>query len=360
MASDIWVKKNANGEIKAVECPSPDDVELAPGQVLLTVDHFALTANNVTYAVAGDMLNYWQFFPTGEDEWGRIPVWGFGTVAKSACEGVENGQRFYGYYPMSSYVVVEPHKISPAGFLDGAAHRAGLNDIYNSYSLTAKDPSYNARTEDLQMLYRPLFTTSFLIDDFLTDNEFFGAKAVIISSASSKTAFGVAFLSGPRKETETIGLTSKGNVGFVEDLGVYDRVIAYEDIETLDAGIPAAFVDIAGNATVRAALHHHFGSNMKYSCSVGLSHWDQMGATEDLPGAEPTMFFAPSQAQKRIGEWGADRFQRETGDAWRRFITKAEAWLVIHHGDGPEAVTEVYKAMVEGTVAPSEGHILKL
>ena len=35
----------------------------ANGQALLRVDHFAFTANNITYAAAGDLLSYWNFFP---------------------------------------------------------------------------------------------------------------------------------------------------------------------------------------------------------------------------------------------------------------------------------------------------------
>ena len=51
-----------------------DDTPLEGGQVRVRVESFALTANNITYAALGDMLNYWQFFPTGEAGWGIVPV----------------------------------------------------------------------------------------------------------------------------------------------------------------------------------------------------------------------------------------------------------------------------------------------
>src|SRR5690242_13818907 len=76
--------------------PDPRDVALAPGRVLLAIDAFALTANNVTYAVFGDAMRYWQFFPA-HDEWGRIPVWGFADVVRSAHDDVPVGERVYGY-----------------------------------------------------------------------------------------------------------------------------------------------------------------------------------------------------------------------------------------------------------------------
>ena len=43
-------------------------VQFAPasldeGEVRLRVDAFGFTANNITYAAAGDMIGYWTFFP---------------------------------------------------------------------------------------------------------------------------------------------------------------------------------------------------------------------------------------------------------------------------------------------------------
>ena len=77
---------------------------------LLHVDRFALTANNITYAAFGDAMSYWDFFPSGEADWGRVPVWGFGTVVASRCDGVAVGERFYGYFPMSTQLRVTPAK----------------------------------------------------------------------------------------------------------------------------------------------------------------------------------------------------------------------------------------------------------
>ena len=73
-----------NGVLRIEERPDPAP---GPGQVLVRIDRFAFTANNVTYGVAGDMLNYWSFFPA-EEGWGRIPVWGFGDVVRSSHDAV--------------------------------------------------------------------------------------------------------------------------------------------------------------------------------------------------------------------------------------------------------------------------------
>lgn len=196
---------------------------LAGGQVRLGVDKFALTANNITYAAFGDAMNYWNFYPA-QAGWGRIPVWGFGTVLESRCPDIAVGERFYGYYPMSSQTVLQPVRLSPAGFFEGAGHRAALHAVYNSYSRCDTDPFHTAQTEDVEVLLRPLFITSWLIDDFLADNDFFGAGAsgngvVLLSSASSKTAYGTAFQLAQRQGIEVIGLTSGANREFCNSLG---------------------------------------------------------------------------------------------------------------------------------------------
>ena len=86
------------------------------------------------------------------------------------------------------------------------------------------------------MLLRPLFATSFLIDDFLADEGLLEPGTVILASASSKTALATAFLLSRRRGPEVIGLTSAGNLGFVEGLGVYDRAVTYDQVESLPRG----------------------------------------------------------------------------------------------------------------------------
>jgi hypothetical protein len=72
-----------------------------PGEALLAVESFALTANNLTYALMGDSAHYWDFFPA-DAGWGRIPVWGFGRVVSPTTSGLSPGERLYGYFPMST------------------------------------------------------------------------------------------------------------------------------------------------------------------------------------------------------------------------------------------------------------------
>jgi len=360
-AIDFLVERGNLRHCKFVRGPEPDEVQLQAGEVLLEIAKFAFTANNVTYAVAGDMMSYWSFFPA-EAGWGRVPVWGFGDVLRSRHDGVAAGERVFGYFPMSTHLVVEPVRNNPDGFVDGASHRQALPAVYNQYSRVATDPSYAVEHEDQQLLFRPLFMTAFLLEDLIADSGAFGARAVVLSSASSKTAFGLAFLLRQKRDArcEVIGLTSPGNVAFVTGLGCYDRVVTYDQIDSLPREQAVVFVDMAGNGGVVSALHHHFRDSMRYSCIVGLTHWERRTPAADLPGAPPTFFFAPTQLQKRTREWGAEGFQERYALAWRGFLDFAKRHLRVASGRGPAAVERVYLETLEGRTRPDVGHILSL
>lgn len=342
-------------------------VEFAPGsldegEVRLRVDAFGFTANNITYAAAGDMIGYWTFFPApdqGDDvNWGRVPVWGFADVVESRCDGVHDGERLFGYLPMSTELVILPMKVSTGSLTDGAAHRAALPPVYNNYERCSSASGYRSDLEAEQMLYRPLFFTSFLIDDFLADNDFFGASTVVLASASSKTAFGTAHLLGGRDGLTVVGLTSPGNVAFVEGLGCYDQVVTYDNIASLPSG-PVAFVDMSGNSAVVRAVHEHFGDDLAHSAMVGITHWeDRVGSVDPMPGPAQTMFFAPSQIEKRRQEWGPGVVEARLGEAWGPFLEQVSGWIEIEHGTGADAIGAVYVEMLENRTRPDTAHVL--
>ena len=345
-----------------------DPGALPEGAVRLRIDAFALTSNNITYAAFGDTMNYWGFFPTADPTTGCIPVWGFANVVESRCEGVAVGERVYGYLPIASDVVLHPARITPAGFFDGAEHRRALHAVYNQYNRCASDPGYTREREAEQALLRPLFTTSFLIDDFLGDNAFFGARAVVLSSASSKTAYGTAFCLARRRGSadavKVIGLTSPANLAFTRALGCYDEVLSYDDVATLPADVPTVYVDFSGSAALRSNVHQHFGDGLTYSCSVGGTHWDSLGNGQGLAGPRPVLFFAPAQIKKRNADWGPDGLQQHIASAWSAFmrpVTDAtNPWLRVVRGKGETAIAATYAALLAGSVNPAEGHVLSV
>ncbi|MDO8775093.1 MAG: DUF2855 family protein [Burkholderiaceae bacterium] len=354
-------------QLTQTELRTLPDAALTEGQVRVRVDRFALTSNNITYAAFGEAMNYWGFYPTGQDGWGIIPVWGFGTVVQSLHPGVAVGEKLYGYYPMASSVVLQPTKVNAHSCVDGAAHRTVLHPVYNQYMRTSTDPYYTAGTEDIQALLRPLFITSWLIEDFLEDNRFFGANTAILSSASSKTAYGTAFQLQQRASTgekiEVIGLTSPGNVAFCESLGCYHRVLSYDALDKIAPDTACVYVDFAGHAQLRRDIHGRF-ANLAYSCSIGGTHVDNLGSGKDLAGPRPVLFFAPAQIKKRIADWGGAEFGQRMVQAWTNFthtVTLAEPpWLTTAHHQGAEAVSHIYAQVLGGKGDPRVGHMLSL
>ena len=339
------------------------DEPLAPGQVRVRIEHFALTANNITYAAFGEAMNYWRFYPAGEEGWGVIPVWGFATVVESTHPEVPVGERVYGYFPMASHTVLTPVRVNPGGWSDGAPHRAELHPVYNQLTRCAADPFYTADTEAVQALLRPLFITSWLIDDFLADNDFFGARVMLLSSASSKTAYGTAFQLAQREGIEVVGLTSPGNLAFCESLGCYDRVLTYDPLDTLAADLACVYVDFAGNDELRRAIHTRF-VNLKHSSSIGGTHIEHLGTARDLPGPRATLFFAPAQIKKRATEWGPARLNQRLVAAWQAFSTAVTQpgtpWIVVQTHHGRAAVEAAYGQVLSGRGDPRLGHMLQV
>ena len=350
-------------QLSSTRLQTTEATPLADGQVRVRVESFALTSNNITYAAFGEAMNYWQFFPTGEEGWGTIPVWGFGSVVQSLHPGVAVGERLYGYFPMGSEAVLTPARLTTSGFHDAAPHRSELHPVYNQYLRCNTDPFYTPDTEGIQALLRPLFITSFLIDDFLDDNDFFGAKVMLLSSASSKTAYGTAFQLAQRPGIEVIGLTSPANVAFCESLGCYSRVLTYAQLDQIAADAACVYVDFAGNAALRHDIHSRF-ANLKYSCSIGGTHVDELGSARDLPGPRATLFFAPAQIKKRSTDWGPAGLGRRLVQAWQTFSQRAtqapSPWLITQHHQGAAAVAAAYQQVLAGKGDPHIGHILTL
>lgn len=369
-STQFQVRKGQFATTRLVDLP---DVALADGQVRVRIAHFAYTSNNITYAAFGDAMHYWDFFPVPADAdgtaWGCIPVWGFGDVVQSLHPGVAVGERLYGYWPMATHAVLQPTRLTPQAFSDGAPHRAALHAVYNQYQRCSSDPYYTADSEALQALLRPLFLTAWLIDDFLADNAFFGSSApgrrgvMLLSSASSKTAYATAAQLARRAEVEVVGLTSPANVAFCQGLGVYSRVLTYDQLDTLPADTPCVYVDFAGNGGLRKAIHTRF-AQLAYSCSIGGTHVDQLAGGRDLPGPKPVLFFAPAQVKKRSVEWGPAAFGQRLVAAWQAFRDRvgdpASPWLVVQWHRGPAAVQAAHAQVLGGQGDPRSGHLLSL
>ena len=349
-------------ELTKAEIVDLDEGALADGGVRLAVESFSVTSNNVTYAVVGDGFGYWNFFPAPEGK-GIVPMWGHARVVESDHPEFAEGERVYGYLPMASHLDVLPGKVSAGGFVDMAEHRQPMSPIYNQYSRLAADPEHNPARESERMVFGPLFRTGFLIEYFMRREEWFGASQVILTSASSKTAMGLASVAKRRSlQVKRVGLTSKGNLRFVKDSGLYDEVLSYDDVGSLPQTLSVT-VDFAGNAKLLGQLHHHLGDALKYSCLVGATHVEErgggLGGGANLPGPSPTLFFAPDHAVALFKEHGPEKAGSMVAESWRGFLEDAGGSIDIERHCGLAAARDIFVAMVGGQVDPAKGIVIE-
>lgn len=350
----------ATSRLAALDLPAV----LPEGQVRVAVRRVALTTNNVTYALFGERMQYWRFFPSGEAGWGVVPVWGYGEVVASTLPELAVGERLYGYWPLADAVDLQPQRMSAASFVDGSPHRAELNPVYNRYLRCAADPGYRGADEGALAVVQPLFGTAYLLADFLLDNGLFGAQRVVLSSASSKTAYATAWCLRQGAETPCVALTSSANAAFVQRLGLYDDALDYAQIETLATDVPTVFCDFSGNAAQRERLHRRLGDALRYSAVIGATQFAEPDGEAALPGARPIFFFAPDQARVRAKTWGAPELARRVGEAQQRFMQRSlqgsEPWLHLVEHQGLAAAAGLLRTLAQGRVNPAIGHVLAL
>jgi hypothetical protein len=349
------VRRGHLDEHRVVDEPVP---AAGDGEAVLRIDTFGFSANNITYAAYADMLRYWDHFPAADPAWGRVPVWGFAEVLDSGHPDLPVGERLFGYLPMATHVVIAPDRVTARDLHDASPHRSALAAAYTTLTRTAGDALYDPGREPEQMLLRPLFFTAFLIDDHLDDTG--GTEgAVVLSSASSKTAIGTAFLLHRRGTAHVVGLTSASNRAFVEGLGIYDEVRTYDEVGQLERR-PAVFLDFAGDAGARQSVHRHYGDDLTRSVIIGGTHWDAPPVGDPLPGPAPSMFFAPDQVRKRTAEWGQTVLDERLGAATRDFYAFVDGWLRIERHLGADEVAKVYDDALAGRIDPSVGLVLSM
>jgi hypothetical protein len=357
-------RKSALGESRLT---TEDMAPLQDGDITLRIDRVAITTNNVTYLTFGEApIHYWSYFPTGDDEWAQMPAWGFADVIESTLPEIPVGERYYGFFPIANVLRMRPQRLTDRGFFDAMPHRLPLTSAYNFYTKCSADPAYSPILEDYQALLRPLFVTSWMLADFLKDNDFFGAKRIVVSSASSKTAYGAAAWLDENADIELLALTSAGNRDFVESLGLYAQIFFYDQLDDIARDQPVLYLDFSGDAALRARVHRHFADTLVYDCLVGFTQTTEMMSSNkvEMPGPRPAFFFAPEQIRKRTQDWGPAGFNERFSGAETRFIVRLSdpknAWMDIVEHHGIESAQGLIADLVAGQMDPRAGHIVRL
>ncbi|KAH8107693.1 hypothetical protein BXZ70DRAFT_5525 [Cristinia sonorae] len=403
-----------------VETPKPR--EIPEGHVLIRVDRFGFSANNITYQALGEAPNFryfeFHYVPTtgvvSPKRYGAIPVWGFGYVIASKS-AIKVGERVYGYFAPTRYltVAVDPQSITSYSFSIPRPHLPADRRPYNQVTRCAGDPLYNPDPikEDLSMLYRPLFWTSYWCEDWLFhgfEQKYHGAKHFLISSASAKTAFALAYCYRRRiathselSGTKIIGLTSKKNLEFTRRLGLYDTVLEYGSFtESLEMDVSRGdgnwvFTDVAGNDDLNRRILKHFvafnardkliaimlgvtnlqPNAVSEASSIELMSPPKAGDTSNLP---PSTTVAAQDEKLKLEtfftvEWLAQRRSKKgkhyltvpqiaemQGEAWGALMQDGKDWVRLERLYGPDNVREEYERIGREGLGPEIGQIWSL
>lgn len=354
--TELWINKQQLNKTQ-VEQFELDDSSLGEGQVLLRNDYFGFSSNNVTYALLGDRMGYWGFFPAAEG-WGKVPVWGFAVVEASNHPDIKVGERVYGYLPSATHLVISADKVNANGFMDVDAGRKSISPVYDHYQRCDADPGYVASKEDWQLIFRPLFMTSFVLDDFVSENLPDEPTTIVLTSASSKTAFGCAFLLRKLREQRgqdyrVVGLTSPGNVDFVNQTECYDEVLSYDQVGQLDTDRHTITLDFAGNKNLLLSLAQHLGEQLAPIVFIGVTDVGSQ-ANKSEGEVEGNVFFAPSQVKKRHQDWGHDGFNQRYAEGWIAFTKHAHGFMVSKDYQGTEDLNTLYMLGLAGKLGVAD------
>jgi len=312
--------------------------DLQDGEAQLVVERLALTTNTITYAVLGDQLGYWRLFPAPHG-WARIPAWGYARVVTSRSPTLTEGRRYFGPVPIGRHVTVRPAP-HPMGFVDTAPHRAGLSPLYNQYVVEEGG-------DDAALVMRPLFGTAVLLDLMLGEAGFHGARTVVMTSASSKTAYGLAHLLRARP-VETIGLTSSAHHTWVLRLGLYDAVLTYDQLGELAAPDGAVLIDFAGAPALAGRVHERLAGVLTRSIHVGFTH-----ASLPLAGPVRELFFAPDELARRRREFGP-----RYAEAWRDFAPVVHRTLRFQPVTDGDELLRAYRELLDGRAEPAAAYVV--
>ncbi|GLB42293.1 putative protein of unknown function (DUF2855) [Lyophyllum shimeji] len=377
---------------RAVLVRSQTPTQFPSNHVLIKVERFGFSANNVTYQALGEHTHFRYFDFNAAPEAGPVsprthalfPVWGFGTVVKSTHPKIKEGERVYGYFAPTRYLLlpVSPADINKHAFYVPRPHLPPDRRPYNQILRCAADPQYSPDPvfKDLTMLYRPLFWTSFWCEDWLFSSNYRnGASTILISSASSKTAFCLAYLIKKRiacgdlsQDTCIVGLTSKGNVEFTKGLGHYDEVLEYGSFTSGRAFQGGAeersiYVDVASNDALNQRVLAHFASPYTASLAAcvtlgltNLSPASSFGAGtigwstntfETSSWAAPISqfwpkfenFFMPEWLDVRKHQLSINEIFARQNEAWQELMRDCVGWVKMERVYGGQAVKRAYE-----------------
>jgi NADPH:quinone reductase-like Zn-dependent oxidoreductase len=338
------------GELRMVEdrLPEPD-----PGSILLAVERFSLAANNLSYVLLGDVLRSWDAFPSPTAGRGRVPVWGVATVIDADPAVAAVGAQVSGYLPMATHVVVHAAP-TDMGLLTTDEPRARMLPVYRRLTLDEPSIDNDDHRADVDTVMLACYRFAALLSD---DLRYAGPRTVVVSSASSRSAAAVTRLLS-NCGIEVIGLTSAGHRDAVKSLGVYARVLTYDQVEDVPGSDGTVYVDVAGSEQVTTAVHHHLGDHLEASIAVGGTHL-RSWPPASVPGPAVSQFNTGDRELEIARERGSQAVLAMYREARAELVTWASTWMRVTTVNGLDSVARVWHDVTAGRSDPLSAVVIR-
>jgi len=271
------------------------------------------------------------------------------------------GSVMYGYLPTADQVVLTASQVTQSAFVENSPHRKDLDLFYNQYEFVSDHAHYSRADDKARMIFGPLHQTAFVMLHFLLDNEWKGAKQIIILSASSKTSLGMAYgFHKAEGKPIVVGVTSPKNVESLKQFGLYDKLIAYDDIEGVAADLPTLLIDMSGRIETINDLYLKLGDLFISWIQIGRTHWTKPRSRSIVPKEKIDFFFAPGHMIKKQKEWGKETYDAALADFVKASAAKITTWMNYKSYSGLHQLAKMHQRLAEGSVPPQEAIIIEL
>lgn len=394
---------------------------LAANSVRVRTSLISLTANNLTYARAGDLFGWWQAFPVPSHlpapyndpiQYGIVPVWGYGKIVESKIDKLKVGTLLYGYWPASNLPVdLELQPLEPEGhWYDRTEHRKALWSIYHRYQaqdpLLRLDKLTQAKLEHRAWLtvFRPVWECGFAIDRFLfgdvpvhplgkdggdwtaEDADLSGAVVVSLS-ASGKTArsFNDACLNNRKPGTGPLGFVAvtgraDGSLlaaeGSIPTMTVsYGQATSSDTLDFIVSKSPnkVVIVDFGGRgdslSSLISVIKDHTTLSSAKLLIIGIGGEAKVPTSSEDLGQYLKTLRRPERIQMNtsavrddaIEKLGAEKYWDMVEEGWKGFVDRGNMTdLKLELANGVGAFEKGWRKLCEGGAADVDGMAFNL
>ncbi|MFC4698974.1 DUF2855 family protein [Glaciecola siphonariae] len=236
---------------------SIDDIELKKNEVLFVPLSLAVNRYITYYNSAYFHLDIHNFVdPNNQVNSARfktVPCWGQSVVYRSGHPDFKEGQAYYGFWPLSAYSIRE---------ID--------TQVSNTDIAYLSLPTFEGPKEWLKIINFEGFTSK-VADNYeyikigytfalaLRDMDAYGAKRLVLSSASSTSAQIIAMcVKKLMPDLQIVGYTSQRNLDLVKSFEFFDEVFLYEEIQACPNEKKSLYFDALGDKHASEAIFKHF------------------------------------------------------------------------------------------------------